>query len=192
MGETRNPIELAEAQVGLIYRGHYYLIPVCIPGTTTPPDMAPIGLAAAAAQLVACCPSFIKRAGRHQTRRLARTAPEVGVASQPRIGQAAPGPCGAEFESVSVVRSGFAAPATLFRIAPGRAWHRQPYALTLLDTGPTMVFDQSHIFFDGACAALAEILTQEALYWATHLGATHFHAADSAPAPATFNVQPPT
>ena len=42
-----------------------------------------------------------------------------------------------------------------------------------------MVFDQSHIFFDGAWgAALAEIMTQEALYWANHL---HTSAIDPAP-----------
>ncbi|MCD4687647.1 MAG: hypothetical protein K8S97_17095, partial [Anaerolineae bacterium] len=44
------------------------------------------------------------------------------------------------------------------------------HALTLFDTGTSMVFDQSHIFFDGAWgAALAEILTNEALAWANYL-----------------------
>ncbi|NJN93972.1 MAG: hypothetical protein HC875_07685 [Anaerolineales bacterium] len=44
---------------------------------------------------------------------------------------------------------------------------RGDHALTLFDTGQTMVFDQSHIFFDGAWgAALAEIMTQEAVHWA--------------------------
>jgi hypothetical protein len=44
------------------------------------------------------------------------------------------------------------------------------HALTVFDTGETMVFDQSHIFIDGAWgAALAEILTNEALSWAVYL-----------------------
>jgi hypothetical protein len=44
------------------------------------------------------------------------------------------------------------------------------HALTLFDTGQTFVFDQSHIFFDGAWgAALAEIMTNEALAWAVYL-----------------------
>jgi hypothetical protein len=44
------------------------------------------------------------------------------------------------------------------------------HALTLFDTGETFVFDQSHIFFDGAWgAALAEIMTNEALAWAVYL-----------------------
>jgi hypothetical protein len=44
------------------------------------------------------------------------------------------------------------------------------HALTIFDTGETFVFDQSHIFFDGAWgAALAEIMTGEALSWAHYL-----------------------
>jgi hypothetical protein len=44
------------------------------------------------------------------------------------------------------------------------------HALTIFNTGETFVFDQSHIFFDGAWgAALAEILTNEALSWAVYL-----------------------
>jgi hypothetical protein len=44
------------------------------------------------------------------------------------------------------------------------------HALTIFNTGKTFVFDQSHIFFDGILgAALAEILTNEALSWAVYL-----------------------
>ncbi len=44
------------------------------------------------------------------------------------------------------------------------------HPLTLIDTGKTMVFDQSHIYFDGAWgAALAEIMTNEALSWGVYL-----------------------
>ncbi len=44
------------------------------------------------------------------------------------------------------------------------------HALTLFFTEESTVFDQSHIFFDGAWgAALAEILTGEALSWAVYL-----------------------
>jgi hypothetical protein len=47
--------------------------------------------------------------------------------------------------------------------------------LTIFDTGKTFVFDQSHIFFDGAWGAgLAEILTREAISWALYL---HAHQA---------------
>lgn len=44
------------------------------------------------------------------------------------------------------------------------------HALTLFFTEDSTVFDQSHIFFDGAWgAALAEITTNEALSWALYL-----------------------
>jgi hypothetical protein len=44
------------------------------------------------------------------------------------------------------------------------------HSLTLIDTGQTMVFDQSHIFFDGTWgAALAEIMTNEATSWGVYL-----------------------
>jgi len=53
------------------------------------------------------------------------------------------------------------------------------HALTLFDTGETMVFDQSHIFFDGSWgAALAEIMTNEALSWAVYLSALPRARAD--------------
>ena len=43
------------------------------------------------------------------------------------------------------------------------------HALTIFRTGESIVFDQSHIFFDGAWgAAVAEILTNEALSWAQY------------------------
>lgn len=55
------------------------------------------------------------------------------------------------------------------------------HALTIFDTGETMVFDQSHIFFDGAWgAAFAEIFTREAIAWAAYLHT--LPAAQAAPA----------
>jgi hypothetical protein len=55
------------------------------------------------------------------------------------------------------------------------------HALTLFDTGSTFVFDQSHIFFDGAWgAALAEIVTNEALHWALHLSQLPTASTDQA------------
>ncbi|HXV44852.1 MAG TPA: hypothetical protein VEC96_17445, partial [Anaerolineae bacterium] len=70
---------------------------------------------------------------------------------------------------------------------------RGDHALTLFDTGETMVFDQSHIFFDGAWgAALAEIMTQEAIYWAKLLGESAAEATLATPRrpqALIFNVQ---
>ncbi len=58
------------------------------------------------------------------------------------------------------------------------------HALTIFDTGETFVFDQSHIFFDGAWGtALSEIMTNEALSWARYLNLlpspTPAHSDDS-------------
>ena len=54
------------------------------------------------------------------------------------------------------------------------------HALTILDLGKTIAFDQSHIFFDGAWgAALAEIITNEALSWAVYFHQTPASAAQS-------------
>lgn len=59
------------------------------------------------------------------------------------------------------------------------------HALTLFDTGDTIAFDQSHIYFDGAWgAALAEMITNEALSWARYL------ATLPAPSQQTRNIQP--
>jgi hypothetical protein len=47
------------------------------------------------------------------------------------------------------------------------------HPLTIMRTDESMVFDQSHIFFDGAWgAAIAQVLTNEALTWAYHLAQT--------------------
>ena len=51
-----------------------------------------------------------------------------------------------------------------------------------IKTGETFVFDQSHIFFDGAWGtALSEIMTNEALSWA------HYLSMLPSPAPAGPN-----
>jgi hypothetical protein len=44
------------------------------------------------------------------------------------------------------------------------------HAMTIFDTGETIVFDQSHIFFDGVWGiSLSEIMTNEALSWGRYL-----------------------
>src|SRR5262249_31608102 len=57
-------------------------------------------------------------------------------------------------------------------LAEARQGHRGigDHALTLFFTEESTIFDQSHIFFDGAWgSALAEIMTKEALSWALSL-----------------------
>jgi hypothetical protein len=66
------------------------------------------------------------------------------------------------------------------------------HALTLLDTGETIVFDMSHIFFDGAWgASLAEIMTNEALAWGVYASnMPDMPPTNAHPKPLSFHFQP--
>jgi hypothetical protein len=163
-GETRTPIPLNEAHVGVIHRGRYYLVPACVPGTDQPADVAMVRMQVAA--LMDCAPDVsptqlvsLARIKRTTWPALRRELNQTLVKELDRL-RLAPillncGPCPRHL------------PLSELRQAErGIGDH----ALTLFDTGESMVFDQSHIFFDGAWgAALAEIMTQEALAWATYL-----------------------
>ena len=163
-GETRIEFPLGQACVGIIHHGNYFLLPACEPGTTNPLDV---------------------RTARSQIARLLESPP--------------PQPAGmkmiaclkrSEFATLrkkmnNVVQAGL----ERLRYAPILLnWDHQTdstalladirqgergvgdHPLTIFDTGKTIVFDQSHIFFDGTWgAALAEIMTNEALSWAGYL-----------------------
>jgi hypothetical protein len=64
------------------------------------------------------------------------------------------------------------------------------HALTIFDTRRTFVFDQSHIYFDGTWgAALAEIMTNEALSWASYFATLpKAHPTQMIPAPLPLRV----
>jgi hypothetical protein len=165
-GETRTPIPLEQTHVGVIDQQCYYLIPVCAPGTAQPADVTTVR--AQIATLMAY-PS---------------ESPPAQLVSLARIKRAALARLRKKMDP-AVIRE-----LDVLRLAPilincdQRPRHlplselRQAergvgdHALTLFDTGETVVFDQSHIFFDGAWgAALAEIMTNEALSWAVYLNA---------------------
>lgn len=56
------------------------------------------------------------------------------------------------------------------------------HPLTVIRTGDSIVFDQSHIFFDGLWGmAIAEAMTNQAIAWAGYM--KHTRPADSAPPP---------
>lgn len=163
-GETRIPILLQQSYIGLIHQSRYYFIPVCAPGSTRPADAAAV---------------------RAQIARLMTTpadAPPARLADLALVRRT----------FLPELRGKLKAPLTdeltLLRYTPillncdprPRALPlselRQTergigdHALTIFDTAETFVFDQSHIFFDGAWgAALAETMTTEALSWAVYL-----------------------
>lgn len=162
-GETRVPYHLGQAKIAIIHAGNYYLLPVCEPGTKTPMRVDRVR-----AQVAAILRSQAGAPARLMS--LARVKREALPALRHRLNSV----LGADLERLRF------APIILNMDTRTRALPlselRQAergvgdHALTIFNTEETFIFDQSHIFFDGAWgAALAEIITNEALSWAGYL-----------------------
>ncbi len=162
-GETRQPYDLRQACIGLILRGRYYLLPVYAPGGDQPLDAETVRaqVAALLAQPISApaCLAPLARVRRQALpalfRRLSPALRESldALRCAPVLINADPRPAGLLLTELRQVERGFGS-----------------HALTIFQTESTFVFDQSHIFFDGILgAALAEILTNEALSWAVYL-----------------------
>ena len=179
-GETRTPVSLSEAQVGVIYQGRYYLIPACAPGTTRPADvhMVRAQIAGLLTAPITGPPADLLALTRVRRTALAALRSKLSPTLRADLEALRRAPillhCDARPRALPL--------AELRQAERGVGDH----ALTIFDTGETQVFDQSHIFFDGAWgAALAEILTNEALAWAAYLhqlppvqpGGLRFYAA---------------
>ena len=162
-GETRVPFELAQTQVGVIYRDHTYLLPVCAAGTTTPLDFATARSALAAIRQTPLT------SGNASLLALANAKRRAHFALRSKLSSAL-------VTEIDRLRSApillnFDPPASGVSLIDVRQGERGvgDHALTVFDTGRSLVFDQSHIFFDGTWgAALAEIMTNEALAWAVY------------------------
>lgn len=165
-GEIHRPLPLAQTMVGMIYQGQYYLIPTCLPGTERPPDVNTVR-AQVAAILATELPPSEEPLMLTPVARLARAAyatlrPKLNPALQDDLNALRAAPILINFDARAR-----ALPLPELRQAE-RGVGDHP--LTIFDTGESFVFDQSHIFFDGAWGAvLAEVLTQEALAWAVYL-----------------------
>jgi len=183
--ETRTSIPLEQAHICIIYRGCYYLIPACSPGTNRPAEMQTVRATIAAlsdAPVMHSVPLTpfveIKRSA-WAYRRPKMNKPLIEELNKLRL---------APILLNCDVRPHRLPLAELRRAERGIGDH----ALTIFDTGKTTVFDQSHIFFDGAWGvALAEILTQEAIFWANHLNALENPPSPNNKSlrPLTFNIQ---
>lgn len=163
-GETRHAIDFKDAFIGVIYRGHYYLIPACRPGKAEPARVDTV---------------------REQTAAILASPPadqSSGLSLLAGVRRAAVTELRSKLSNglVRTLDTLHRAPILLNFDAPSRERPlsdiRQAergvgdHPLTIFDTGESFVFDQSHIFFDGAWgAALAEILTNEAAGWAAYL-----------------------
>lgn len=161
-GETRVPFSLQDAKIGIIHNDSYFLLPVC--------DEAgnPLDVNTARAQIAALLnsqfssPSQISSLAKVQRSALAALRSKLNPVLVNDLDNLKFAPI-----LISTDLRTRALPLSELRQAErGVGSH----ALTIFDTGETFVFDQSHIFFDGAWGtALSEIMTNEALSWARYL-----------------------
>ncbi|MCA9979371.1 MAG: hypothetical protein KDD89_01000 [Anaerolineales bacterium] len=165
-GEESVPIDLASAQIGIIYDGRYFLISACQPETTQPAEVTTVR-----AQIAAIVNEDWADVPRLKLDDIARTLrrdiPTLRQKLRPETRQ--------ELDLLRHVpillnmnqhQQHYDELAVIRQAERGVGSH----AMTIIDTGSTFVFDQSHIFFDGTWgAALAEIVTNEALAWGVYL-----------------------
>lgn len=161
--EQHVPYSYEQARLGIILKGQYYLLPVYLPGTDQPlsAEMVREQIANLWDAHPSGSPSLIELA---TTRRTAH--PKLRDKLDPNLRGAlealryAPIIINADPRPADV-------PLTELRQAERGVGD---HALTIFQTEQSVVFDQSHIFFDGILGtALAEIMTNEALSWAVYL-----------------------
>ncbi|HKJ40201.1 MAG TPA: hypothetical protein VJ972_15635, partial [Anaerolineales bacterium] len=162
-GETRIPVKLDDAHIGIIYNGNYFLLPACEPGTA-----APLDVRTARAQIAKILslppgePAGLKKLARIRRAEFSMLRSKLSSDIQYDLEKLRHAPILINTDSHTKANS-------LSEIRLGERGVGD-HALTIFDTGSTFVFDQSHIFFDGGWgAALAEIMTNEALSWAVYL-----------------------
>jgi hypothetical protein len=161
--ETRVPFNLTDAQIGIIYRDSYYLLPVCEQGSNKPIDAMNVR-----AQIAALFESPFSSPSQLASLARVKRAALPGLRSKlnPMLINDIDNLRFAPILISADVRTRSLPLAELRQTERGIGAH----ALTIFDTGESVVFDQSHIFFDGAWgSALAEIMTNEALSWARYL-----------------------
>ncbi|MCL4263438.1 MAG: hypothetical protein KJ069_09490 [Anaerolineae bacterium] len=163
-GENRRPLTWEQLHVGLIVQGRYYLIPANDPESGRPSSVTAVREQVAAIHALPTGMTAVKLATLTTLKRAAlaelrRSWNKTLAANLTRL-QHAPILFNADQRPLHL---------TLSDIRQGeRGLGDHP--LTLFDTGQSLVFDQSQIFFDSSWgAALAEIFTREAMSWAVYL-----------------------
>jgi hypothetical protein len=165
--EMRRPLDPAALCIGVIHNGHYTLIPL-VDHTTK----QPVGFEALRGIAAGIVSQTTKQPPEELTLALACAARAAHPALRGK----------ADAQTITSLDQLRNAPILLnwtrrdarLPLASIRQAQRGvgDHALTLFFTGESVVFDQSHIFFDGAWgAALAEIMTGEALSWAQYFAA---------------------
>ncbi|GAB1470006.1 hypothetical protein MASR2M66_08830 [Chloroflexota bacterium] len=161
-GETRVPFNLSDAKIGVIYRDSYYMLPIC--------DEAGgmLDVLTARAQIAALLNTSFSSPSQISSLAKVRRSELAGLRSKlnPVLINELDNLKFAPILLSSDIRSRALPLSELRQAERGVGSH----ALTIFDTGESFVFDQSHIFFDGAWGVtLAEIMTNEALSWARYL-----------------------
>jgi hypothetical protein len=161
--ETHLAYSFDQVKIGLILRGNYYLLPVYTPGTAVPLDAETVR-----AQMAALLASPGALPAQLATLAQVKRAALPGLLQKlnPVLVEGLE-----KLRFAPILINADQRPANLPLTELRRAERGiGDHALTIFQTGKTFVFDQSHIFFDGILgAALAEILTNEALSWAVYL-----------------------
>ena len=162
-GETRVPINIKDANIGIIYKGNYFLLPVCEPGTSDPLDIRTVR--SQIAHILALAPrepARLKKFACIQRAEFSSLRKKLSPELQKNLEYL-------KYAPILINSDRYIKADSLSEIRSGERGIGD-HALTIFDTGSTFVFDQSHIFFDGGWgAALAEIMTNEALSWAAYL-----------------------
>lgn len=164
-GETRTPIALAQAHVGLIHQGRYYLVPVCQPDTSQPADVHAVRaqLAALLQHPAAAPPAQLTELARVQRTAVSALRDQLDKPFRQELDMLRLAPIWLNDNPFPTT------PTTLSAIRQAERTTGD-HPLTIFDTSHSHVFDLSHIFFDGVWGiALAEIMTNEALAWAVYL-----------------------
>lgn len=184
--ELRVPLPIEQTNIGIIYKGNYFLIPVCTPNTSLPADI----------NIVRPQISSLMRSRLNPMPTSLQTLSRVRRSTQVGLRTAFTPELTASLEQLHtapiIINTGTASP---YRpLAQQRQVERGcgDHPLTLIDTGSSFIFDQSHIFFDGSWgAALAEIITNEALSWAVYLYSNRPNSSGIVQVtPLNFNFQP--
>lgn len=163
--EVRVPLPLKDAVIGIVYHGRYYFIPICEPDSNQPASLERIrsliaGMVVSPSPFPATDLTLLAGVKRSELVQLIGTLPDD---LQQELAYFRRAPIILNTDAQATRQKPL---AELRQVERGIGHH----PLTILDTRDTFIFDMSHIYFDGGWgAALAEIMTNEAVYWANIL-----------------------
>ena len=163
--EQRIPYSIGEAQIAVIYKGHYYLIPVVSPNRATLVDAQTIH-----SHIISLMRSATSASGSEFDLVLVNSTREAQGNLREKIRPESAESLRALAHVPIIVNADWReANLPLMALRHGQRGIGDQ-ALTLFFTDESTIFDQSHIFFDGNWGVtFADIMTNEAFAWGLHL-----------------------